>query len=175
VYVVDSCNLSAGTGLLVIAAAERIAAGMSAEQVATEVQALTDKVHTSFIIDTPEFLRAGGRCSALAALSASLLKIKPCIEVYNADGSMSPGKKYHGKLDKVLLQYVQDKLDEYGDSVDDTRIFITHSVADEELCATVRDYLTQHSSFREIHTTTASCTISAHCGPNTLGILFMTK
>jgi DegV family protein with EDD domain len=175
VHVVDSCSLSTGTGLLVIAAAERIAAGMPAEQVAAEVQALTGKVHASFIIDTLEFLKAGGRCSALTALSASLLKIKPCIEVSNLDGSMAPGRKYHGKLEKVLLQYVQDKLDEYGDSIDNTRVFITHSVADGELCTTVRDYLTQHSGFGEIHTTTASCTISAHCGPNTLGILFMTQ
>jgi DegV family protein with EDD domain len=175
VYVVDSCNLSTGTGLLVIAAAERIAAGMPPEQVAAEVQALRGQVQASFVIDTLEFLKAGGRCSALAALSASLLKIKPCIEVSNVDGSMSPGKKYHGKLDKALLQYVQDKLDEHAGAIDDARVFVTHSSIDEGLCASVQDYLKQHSPFREIHETTASCTISAHCGPGTLGILFMTK
>jgi DegV family protein with EDD domain len=175
VHVVDSCSLSSGSGLLVIAAAERIKAGMSAEQVAAEVQALTGQVHASFVIDTLEFLKAGGRCSALAAFSASLLKIKPCIEVSNVDGSMAPGKKYHGRLDKALLQYVQDKLDRFGPSLDTARVFITHSGVDEELSTSVRDYLTQHSDFREIHTTLASCTISAHCGPNTLGILFMTS
>jgi DegV family protein with EDD domain len=175
VHVVDSCSLSTGMGLLVIAAAERIATGMPAAQVAAEVQALTGKIHTSFIIDTLEFLKAGGRCSALTALSASLLKIKPCIEVSNKDGSMSPGKKYRGKLDKVFLQYVQDKLDEHGDSIDTTRVFITHSGVDKELFGSVRDYLAQHSGFQEIHITNASCTISAHCGPNTLGILFMSQ
>jgi DegV family protein with EDD domain len=175
VYVVDSRNLSTGTGLLVLAAAERIATGMSAEQVAAEVRALTAKSHASFIIDTLEFLKEGGRCSALTALSASLLKIKPCIEVDNADGSMSPGKKYRGRLDRVILRYVQDKLDEYGDSIDDTRVFITHSGIDEAILASVCAYLKEHSGFKEIHPTTASCTISAHCGPNTLGILFMTK
>lgn len=175
VYVIDSCNLSTGTGLLVLAAADRIAAGLPAEQVAAEVQALAAKSHASFVLDTLEFLKAGGRCSALTALSASLLKIKPCIEVNNADGSMSPGKKYRGKLSSVILHYIQDKLDEHGDSIDPTRVFVTHSGIDEELLASACEYVAQHGDFREMHITTASCTISAHCGPNTLGILFMTK
>ncbi|MDR1422073.1 MAG: DegV family protein [Coriobacteriales bacterium] len=175
VQVIDSRSLSTGTGLLVLAAAERIATGMSAEQVAAEVRTLTPRAHASFIIDTLEFLREGGRCSALTALSASLLSIKPCIEVSNVDGSMSPGRKYRGKFNHVLLRYVQNKLDEYGDSIDDTRVFITHAGVPASIISEVRTYLEEHARFREIYETTASCTISAHCGPNTLGILFMTR
>jgi fatty acid-binding protein DegV len=95
--------------------------------------------------------------------------------VDNTDGSMAPGKKYRGKLGSVILHYIQDKLDEYGDSIDTTRAFITHSGIDDETLALAREYLAGHSGFQEIHATIASCTISAHCGPNTLGVLFMTK
>jgi DegV family protein with EDD domain len=173
-YVVDSRNLSTGSGLLVIEAAERIAAGMPAAQVAQEVQALTDTVCSSFVIDTLEFLHKGGRCSALAMFGANLLQLKPGIEVNTADGSMGVGKKYRGSLDKALQQYVKDKLEGRTD-IRTNRIFITHSGISEERIAMVKDLVKQYMTFDEIHVTRAGCTISSHCGPNTLGILFMTK
>lgn len=173
-YVIDSCNLSSGTGLLVIEAAERIAAGMPAAQIAEEVQALTSKVHASFVIDTLEFLYKGGRCSALAMLGANVLKLKPCIEVNNADGTMSVSKKYRGSLDKALEQYVQDRFAEPQDIKDD-RIFITHSEMSKELVDSVRTALQKMNLFKEILETDAGCTISSHCGPGTLGVLYMTK
>lgn len=175
VYVIDSCNLSSGSGMLVIEAAKRIADGMSAEQVVNEVRALTPYVHTSFIIDTLEFLYKGGRCSSLQMLGANLLKIKPCIEVDNKDGSMSLGKKYRGTLDKVLEQYVTDKLTGIDiDNIRDDRIFITHAGISEQRVNMVKSLISKYKSFREIHVTRAGCTISSHCGPNTLGIIFMT-
>ncbi len=173
-YVVDSRNLSTGSGLLVLEAAERIAAGMSAKQVAEEVQALTDKVHASFVIDTLEFLHKGGRCSALAMFGANLLQLKINIEVNNADGSMGVGKKYRGSLEKALQQYVQDKLEGRTD-IRTNRIFITHSGISDERIAMVKELIQQYMTFDEILITRAGCTISSHCGPNTLGILFMTK
>lgn len=173
-YVIDSCNLSSGTGLLVIEAAERIAAGMPAAQVAEEVQALTGKVHASFVIDTLEFLYKGGRCSALQMLGANVLQLKPCIEVNNADGTMTVGKKYRGSLDKSLAQYVKDRLSDCSDVKDD-RIFITHSGISDERIALVRNALIKMNLFKEILVTHAGCTICSHCGPNTLGVLYMTK
>ena len=115
VYPVDSCNLSTGIGLLVLKASDLIQAGMEAEQIAAELKKLTGKVHSSFILDTLEFMRAGGRCSAVAAFGANLLGLKPCIEVDNRDGSMGVGKKYRGKLGRVLENYVKDRLDMYPD------------------------------------------------------------
>jgi len=175
VLVIDSGNLSTGSGLLVLRAAKLIAEGMSAEQIVAKVEAARSQVHASFVLDTLEFLRAGGRCTALDAVSASMLKIKPCIEVNNADGTMHPGHKYRGSLDKALLRYVQDKLAQYGEQLDDSCVFITHAAMPAPAIEAVRDYLRQNSPFQEIHVTTASCTISSHCGPGTLGVLFMTK
>ncbi len=174
VYVVDSCNLSTGSGLLVLEAADRIAAGMSAEQVAREVQALTEKVSASFVLDTLEFLHKGGRCSSLAMMGANLLQLKPCIEVDNTSGKMGVGKKYRGSLDKCLQQYVQDQLIGRTD-IRTNRIFITHSGISEERIALVKAEVEKYQTFDEIFVTRAGCTISSHCGPNTLGILFMTE
>jgi DegV family protein with EDD domain len=174
VYAIDSRNLSTGSGLAVIEAAERIAAGMPAAQIAKEVQELTARCHASFIIDTLEFLYKGGRCSALAMLGANMLQLKPCIEVNNADGSMSVGKKYRGSLDKALEQYVRDKLSGRKDLKTD-RVFITHSGISDERIALVKKLVKELADFKEIFVTRAGCTISSHCGPNTLGVLFMTK
>ena len=174
VYAVDSRSLSTGSGLLVLEAAERIAAGMPAEQVAREVQDLTAKVNASFVIDTLEFLYKGGRCSALQMLGANVLRLKPCIEVDNRSGSMDVGKKYRGSLDKCLEQYVKDRL-EGRDDIVEKRIFITHSGISEERIALVKRLVEQYGHFGEILVTRAGCTISSHCGPNTLGVLFMEK
>lgn len=175
VYPVDSCNLSTGTGLLVIQAGERIRAGMTGEEVQKEVQKLVHCSHASFVLDTLEFMHAGGRCSSVVALGANLLSLKPCIQVNNADhGSMSVGKKYRGSLDKVLLKYTEDTLSAYGEP-DLDHVFVTHSGISQERIDLVVEQVKKLAGFRELHVTQASCTISAHCGPNTLGVLFMTK
>lgn len=174
VYAVDSRNLSTGSGLLVIEAAERIAAGMPAAQIVSELEEAASRCHASFVIDTLEFLHKGGRCSTLAKLGANLLSLKPCIEVDNADGRMTVGKKYRGTLDKALAQYVKDRLEGRTDLKKD-RVFITHSGISEQRIDMVRDLVRQYADFDEIFVTRAGCTISSHCGPNTLGVLFMTK
>lgn len=174
VYPVDSCNLSTGISLLVIKAAEMIEEGLEAGEIAGRLENMKKNVHSSFILDTLEFMRAGGRCSAVAAFGASALGLKPCIEVQNADGSMKVGKKYRGRLDKVLVSYVRDKLAQYPD-IDDSRIFITHSGIPQEYVNKVRETVGSLMEFQECYVTQASCTISSHCGPNTLGILFMTR
>lgn len=174
VYPVDSCNLSSGIALLVLEAAERIAKGMSAKDVAEEVSQLTRHSHASFILDTLEFMRAGGRCSAVAAMGSNLLKLKPCIEVDNSSGAMGVGKIYRGNLDKVLLQYAEERLNRYQ-KIKKDRAFITHSGISEERIQMIYDYVKSRNIFDEIFVTRASCTISSHCGPNTLGVLFMTE
>ena len=126
VYPIDSCNLSSGSGHLVIEAAKLIEQGLDAKTVAEKVKGMTSKVQASFVIDKLDYLRAGGRCSALAVFGANLLKIKPSIYVNNKDGSMTVGKKYRGKLDNVLLQYVDEQLAAY-DNIKNDKIFITHA------------------------------------------------
>ena len=175
VYAIDSCNLSTGTALLVIKAAEMIEQGLSAEEIVENINNMIDKVHSSFILDTLKFIQAGGRCSSVAAISASMLQIKPQIIVDNKDGSMGMGKKYRGKFRKVLEKYVEDNLASYDD-IDTSRIFITYSSLDDlSIVDDVKEAVEKSVKFDEVFVTTASSTVSCHCGPNCLGILFMTK
>jgi DegV family protein with EDD domain len=174
VYPINSCNLSTGIGLLVLEAADRITRGMCAQEVQQEIIELTGKVNASFVLDTLEFMHAGGRCNAVTALGANLLRLKPCIEVDNTSGAMKVGKKYRGTLDKVLLQYVGDRL-KNRDEIHRNRVFITHSGISRERVSLVCHALKELVDFREIYVTRAGCTISSHCGPNTLGVLFMTR
>ena len=174
VFPIDSCSLSTGIGLQLIEAGDRIQAGMSAAEVAEAMQAVVPRCHASFILETLEFMKAGGRCSSVVAFGANLLSLKPCIEVDNRDGSMGVGKKYRGSLQKVLPLYVRDKLAQYG-KVKPDHLFITYSTIDPAYVELARKAVLEVMDFREIHVTTASCTIAAHCGPNTLGILFETE
>ena len=174
VYPVDSGNLSTGIGHLVLDAGEMIKEGLGAEEIAGKLNQRKNLVHSSFILDTLKFMSAGGRCSNVMALGANLLNIKPCIEVNNKDGSMDVGKKYRGSLKKVLPLYVKDKFQEYQGICTD-KIFITHSGIDQEYIELVKEAIQEEKEFQNIYVTRAGCTISCHCGPNTLGILFETK
>ena len=175
VHVVDSRNLSTGFGHMVCEAGERIRAGMDAAQIAAELEALAPRISASFVIDTLEFLHASGRCSSLAHIGANLLGLKPGIVVQVAEcGRMSVGKKYTGKLPRVLKKYVHDQL-EGRDDIQLDRVFVTHSGMDDALLQEIRDLVLSLQPFRESFITQASCSISAHCGPNTLGVLFVTK
>ncbi|MBO5976253.1 MAG: DegV family protein [Oscillospiraceae bacterium] len=173
VYPIDSANLSTGIGLLIIDACEMAAQGMSAEEIVEEINARRCKVEASFVVDSVNYLHKGGRCSAVAALGANLLGLKPCIEV--SDGAMGVAKKYRGKIGKCLLQYVRERL-EGREDIKLNRIFITNSgeFTEDELKA-VEDEVRKYQSFDEILFSRAGCTVSNHCGPKTLGILFERK
>lgn len=99
VYIIDSRNLSTGSGLIVLRAAEMAQAGENPEDIVKAMNALTSKVEASFVIEKLDFLRKGGRCSALAALGANLLSLRPCIEV--KDGKMSVGKNTEANMPLV--------------------------------------------------------------------------
>lgn len=173
VRVVDSENLSTGQGLLVIHGAEMAQQGYSAEEIAENCTKLAKQVEASFVINTTEYLHKGGRCSSLANISATLLHIKPCIEVRN--GAMHPGKKYHFAIAHAIHSYVEDRLKNRND-IDMKRIFITHTRIDTQIIEDVREMIKKHCpEMEEILETTAGATITTHCGPGTLGILFMRK
>lgn len=172
VYSIDSGNLSTGMGLLVIEAAERIEQGMDAAQIYQELNELKHRVHASFVIDKLTYLYEGGRCSALANISANLLNIKPSIQVDNTTGKMAVGKKYRGSLLRVLKHYTEDQLQD-GKSINKKRVFITHSGTSEKNIQAVKKLIKANYDFDEILVTRAGCTISSHCGPNTLGVLFI--
>ena len=173
-YVIDSNSLSTGFGLLVMAAGDRIAAGMPVGQIVEEVSTLSQNVEASFVIDNLEFLHKGGRCSAVAMLGANVLKLKPCIEVSNEGGKMGVSKKYRGTMERVLEEYVKDRLDG-RDDIDTTRIFITHAGTSDARIEILRNAVAKYVNFDEVYVSRAGCTISSHCGPGCIGVLFLTK
>ncbi len=172
VFVIDTMNLSTGGGLLVLAAADMLNSGLSAEETVEKTNALVPCVDASFVIDSLEYLYKGGRCSALAMLGANLLKLKPCIQVKN--GKMDVAKKYRGKYSEVLKEYISERTADYSDIILD-RVFITHAGCDPELVDEIVEQVKAAAPFKEVFMTRAGCTVSSHCGANTLGILFIRK
>lgn len=172
VYVVDTKNLSTGGGLLVVVAAEMAKDGVDAKEIVENVEKLVPCVDVTFVIDSLEYLYKGGRCSALSMMGANLLKLKPCIEVKN--GVMGVGKKYRGVFSKVVTEYVTERL-QNADDIDPTRVFITHAGCDEELMQSVIKQIKDMGIFKEVFYTRAGCTVSSHCGANTMGVLFIRK
>ena len=172
VKVVDSQNLSTGQALVVLYACKQAQTCESLEQLREDVQAYTERVEASFLLDRLEYMVKGGRCSAAAALGANLLNLKPCIEVRG--GKMGVVKKYRGNYAKCLENYVKDRLGGRED-IEKDFLFLTHTPVSEECLETVRNAIAQHSNFDTVEENEAGCTVSCHCGPGTLGVLFVRK
>ena len=172
VYVVDSRNLSTGHGLVVLEAERMAREGMEPEAIVAALEALTGRVEASFILDRLDYMKMGGRCSAVTLLGANLLRLRPCIEV--RDGKMGVGKKYRGSYEKCLVQYITDKLSGRTD-LELRRVFITHSGLPEQTVQKAVETVQSLQKFEEIDVTRAGCTVSSHCGPGTIGVLFIRK
>ena len=170
IHVVDSANLSTGVGLLVLAAADMVNEGKSAEEIVARIEELKPLVRASFVVDTLTYLHRGGRCSGVAALAGSVLKLHPVIVVDN--GAMKPTEKLRGKIGKVIMDYTKSMEADIKNAKSD-RIFITHSGCDQTILDDVYQYLADMNRFNEILTTRAGGVISSHCGPGTLGVLFI--
>lgn len=170
ITVIDSRNLSTGIGLLAVEAAIQARAGKSAGEIAENIEKLRPRVRASFVVDTLTYLYRGGRCSGLTALAGNALRLHPMIGV--TDGTMKPGKKYRGDMDRVIMHYVKDLEPQLRQAVPD-RVFITHSGCGAGIVGQVYDYLDGLHCFREILETRAGGVISSHCGPGTLGVLFI--
>ena len=170
IHIIDSENLSTGGGLLVIEAAIMAKEGKSGIEIIESINELKPFVRASFIVDTLTFLHRGGRCSGVAALAGGALKLHPKIVVEN--GGMKPDKKYRGKMNSAILSYVKD-LEPQIKNAKNNRVFITHSGCEEEIIESVRQYLSELGHFEEILITRAGGVISSHCGPGTLGVLFI--
>ena len=172
VRVIDSQNLSTGQGLVVLKACELIEAGLDLDTVAQQLREFTEKVEASFLLDQLTYMAKGGRCSSVVALGANLLNLKPCIEVKG--GKMGVVKKYRGNYAKCLASYVKERLSE-RDDLDKTTLFVTRTVVTDECLDAVKTALDENADFENIYWTQAGCTVSCHCGPGTLGILFVRK
>lgn len=170
VHVIDSRMLSTGGGLLAIEAAECREKDMDAAAVAEHLRSLTGKVSTSFVLDTLVYMWKGGRCSGVTALGANLLRLKPALRMQN--GKLEVFKKYRGKIEQVYRQYITEMLE--GKKVRPGHIFITESgEIDPAVIKELTALVFELSGCREVHHTLAGCTVSSHCGPGTLGVLFI--
>ena len=172
ITVIDSANLSTGIGLLVIEAAIMAKNGHSASEIASVIETLKPNVRASFVVDTLTYLYRGGRCNAVAAMAGGVLKLHPKIVVEN--GAMDATKKYRGKINSVIMSYVKDMETDLKAARPD-RVFITHSGCDAATVESVRSYLESLGVFHEILETRAGGVVSSHCGPGTLGVLFIAK
>lgn len=173
VFIVDSENLSTGSGHVVLQITDMIQQGLSAREIVEKIQDLLPRIDASFILGNLEYMRKGGRCSAVAALGANLLNLKACIEVKN--GVMGVGKKYRGNLEDVLRKYTDDRLSQGPDAYEKKRVFVTSTCTDPEIPNMVRDYIVAKNIFEQVIITTAGSTVTSHCGKNTLGVLFIRK
>ena len=173
VSIVDSLNLSTGIGLQVIAAAEKAAEGLSRKEIVEYLESIRPNVSASFVVDTLVYLYRGGRCNGLAALVGGMLKLHPRINVIN--GTMEPGQKYRGKMSRVISDYAKEMESKLLNARPE-HVFITHSLGvEQETLDAVWAYLRSLNYFKEIHETIAGGVISSHCGPGTLGVLFIEK
>ncbi|MBQ6824687.1 MAG: DegV family protein [Clostridia bacterium] len=170
VYVVDSANLSTGTALLMLDAYDMKEAGKSAEEIVAEIEKRVPLVRASFVVDTLDYLKMGGRCSAVAALGANLLKLHP--RIYVSGGKMGAAEKYRGSIDSVIVKYANQMLQENAGKVVGNRCFVTHTKCRPETVQIVIDTVKAAGIFDEIIETEAGSVVNSHCGPGTLGVLF---
>lgn len=173
VYVIDSLHLSSSIALQAIKACEMRDSGMSAEEIARAASSFAEKTCTSFVLEKLEYMKKGGRCSATAALGANILGIRPCIEMHG--GTLDVAKKYRGKISAVRQQYVADQLAAHKGELDLSRIFLTHSGMPRQEIDDLCKLIKKTAPFKEVLVARAGCTISSHCGPGCMGILFMVK
>ena len=169
VHIIDSMSLSSGIGLQVMYATKLRDKGVDIEEAVALINSRREHVQISFVVDKLNYLYKGGRCSALSLLGANLLAIKPSILVKN--GKMVVGKKYMGKMHKILGQYILDTLEQFSNP-DKSMCFITYSSATDEMLKVSKETLEKTGMFKKIIETTAGSTVTTHCGPNTLGIIY---
>ena len=172
VRVIDSMNLATGQGHVVLEACRLAKTCQSLDEIEEKLNAFTPRVEASFLLDQLKYMVKGGRCSSVAALGANLLGLKPCIEVKG--GKMSVVKKYRGTYAKCLASYVKERLADRED-INRGTLFLTYTTVEDDCRSAVVGAIEQHGHFNTVYETTAGCTVSCHCGPATLGVLFVRK
>ena len=172
IHVIDTCHLTTSMGLLLMEGCRLRDAGKSAQEIADHLEACKEKLVTTFVVDTLEFLWKGGRCSGVTALGANLLKIRPCLEMQ--DGELKVGKKYRGSMEKVYEQYIRELLNR--DDIDLRAGILTHSGGiSQEVLDRLAQLVKALIPFENLYIMRAGCTVTSHCGPGTLGMIFITK
>lgn len=169
---IDSMNLTVGQGFLVMRACQMAQDGATLDEIAQELTAMVPKIETSFLLDRLDYMVKGGRCSTATALGANLLNLKPCLEI--KDGKLIVVKKYRGNYAKCLSNYVMDRIANRDDVQYET-MFLVHTPVNDTCMSAVKETIGKVSKFSTQIEAVAGCTISCHCGPGTLGVIFLRK
>lgn len=172
IEVVDSQNLSTGTGLLVCKMVDFRNQGDDVHEIARKVRELVPLVSAKFCIDRLDYLHKGGRCSGMTKLLAHFLNLHPIAKVI--DGKLTVYKTPRGKYRKAVDAQIQEFLDDLP-NIDLTRVFVTDSGHMDGESDYIIEELAKHMDRSHIIHTTAGCVISSHCGPKTVGILYILK
>ena len=170
--VIDSRTLSSGIGLLALLAADLRDAGHDLDEIERRVRDAVSRVKMSFVIDTMDYLYKGGRCTAIQHLVGSLLKLHPVICAL-PDGTLDVKETLRGSRKRALRSLIAD-FEANRDAIDLRRVFVTHS-AYPEGAETLTAALSELAPIEELLVTEAGAVVSSHCGPKTIGILYMTR
>lgn len=172
VFVVDSRNLSSAQGLIALDAARLAEDGLSGAEIARILREETAKVQSSFLLDRLDYMQKGGRCSSVAVLGANLMHLKPCIAVQ--DGRMGVVKKYRGSFEHCMVQYTKELLAHCPNTRNDVAI-VVHPAAERAAVEATLRTLREDGRFAAVYEARTGCTVACHCGPNTIGVMFVTQ
>lgn len=171
IYLVDSLNLSSGTGLLLMKACNMVKEGLTAKDIKHKLEEIVPKVRSQFVIDTLEYLYKGGRLNALSALVGGMLRVKPIIKV--RDGVMVVGKKGRGTI-KNGINLMLNEVFQEKENIDNEFMMVTHSLADDA-SSYIKEQIKSEIEVKNLYDTKAGCVISSHCGKGTIGVLYILK
>lgn len=165
----DSKAISMGAGLAVLAAAKCLRSGMSVAQTVRHLDELVPRINITIVADDLNYLKRGGRLTAVKALFGTVLQIKPIIKLTTA-GTLIPTMNVSGR-NKALMTIVNE-IAARASEADDLPIFIMHGdcLAEGER---VRDKLQSLLPKAEIVLQEVGPVIGTHCGPGTIGICYI--
>lgn len=174
IEIIDSQNLSTGAGLLVIRMCELRDQGKNVHEIAEEIRKLVPLVSAKFCIDVLDYLYKGGRCSGMTKLFAQFLRIHPIAKVI--DGKLTMYKLPRGKYKKAVDLQIEEFVEDFNaNNIYTEHVFVTDSGRMDGESEYIVEELSKYIPKEAIHITQAGCVVSSHCGPKTIGILYILK
>ena len=171
VVVIDTLAASAGEGLLVYHAVQKMEEGASIEENAEYIKSLIPKLAHWFTVDDLVYLKRGGRVSPTAAFFGNMLGIKPVMHV-DDEGHLIPMEKVRGR--KTAVAALAAKYGQFAENPGKDVVFVSHGdcMKDvEELGAILKEKY--GAEFKII--SYVSPVIGAHSGPGTLALFYVGK
>ena len=172
VRLVDTHSLSTGGGLVALRAHELREAGKSVDEVADYLDTITYNVRAQFIVDNLDMLAAGGRVTGMKLFFGRILRAHPFLQIENDKLEVTATPK--GKSEKALDLMLEVAEKEITAGLESPHVFITHTQGGSRV-EYLRERLVKFVDPKNIIIATAGSVISSHCGPGTIGILYIRK